>query len=97
LASRISGALNPISVEAQTPSSTLIQIPVISEGSHALRVIDPNRTIKSNEFTVNQPSTCEPPVVLVSEPTKSEPPQIRTAAGRPADRGGQPGRRRRKR
>jgi hypothetical protein len=44
----------------QTPSSTRVEIPAISAGTHVIQVLDPNGGAKSNEFTVEQPASCEP-------------------------------------
>jgi hypothetical protein len=69
--------------EARSPSSTLLQIPIISPGTHTLEVVDPNTAVKSTPFTFNQPSTCEPPpkeapkeppVVTTTSPPPKQPP-----------------------
>jgi hypothetical protein len=59
--------------EAQVPSSALIEIPVISAGTHTLQVIAAGGAGNSNVFTVTQPTTCEPPA-----PTPTPPPVIVT-------------------
>jgi hypothetical protein len=58
---------------AQTPSSDRIEIPVISTGPHTIQVIDPNGTIKSNVFSVTQPSNCSP-ALPPTPPKKNETP-----------------------
>lgn len=59
--------------EAQTPSASLIEIPVISTGTHTLQVIDPNGTVKSNVFTVDQPASCQPTETTTTTTATSTP------------------------
>jgi hypothetical protein len=55
----------------QTPSSTRVEIPAISAGTHVIQVLDPNGGAKSNEFTVDQPASCEPVAVTPPPPPPS--------------------------
>jgi hypothetical protein len=62
---------------AQTPSSSRIEIPALSPGSHSLQVINPNG-LESKVFEFTQPSSCEVAHISLSVSASSN--QVGTAA-----------------
>ncbi|MHB1835241.1 MAG: hypothetical protein ACYCXW_09765, partial [Solirubrobacteraceae bacterium] len=63
--------------QAQTPSSSRIEIPAPPEGVHTVQIVDPNGTTVSNVYTFDEPSSCEPsppPPSSTSSPAPSPTP-----------------------